>query len=139
MLEIVTRMIGLRRAEGLSRDEHARRAGLGRNTLISWERDGVPNVANLEAALGVLGYGLKIVPVDPPPAPLRSGPLVFTVAGVLRDNGPRWWSALEVSALLKDRATRRQVASALAQLRRQQRVRFNGTAYRSVLEKERTL
>jgi transcriptional regulator with XRE-family HTH domain len=136
--DLVNRMTVLRKAAGLSRDEHSRRAGFDLMTMADWERRNVvPNVANLEVALNVLGYGLKITPRAPPLAPLRSGPLVFIVAGILRDNGPRRWQALEIAAVLKDYAPK-QIENALGRLRRENRVAFNGTSYKATEETVRS-
>ena len=39
-------------------------AGLGERTISGWSIDRSPTVANLEAALNVIGYRLVIVPVE---------------------------------------------------------------------------
>lgn len=104
-------------------------------TMADWEKRGtVPNLANFEAALNVLGYGLKLAARAEPLAPLRDGPLVFIVAGVLRDNGPRRWQAREVAAALAPVHTAKQVENALSRLCREGRLAFNGTSYRAIDE-----
>lgn len=137
MQPLVEQLRILRRAEGISRDEHARRAGLGRQTLAGWEKAGaLPNLPNFVAAVGALGYDVKIVPRREEVAPLRPGPLLFVVAGILRDNGARTWSVGEIAAILGQEkpATRRQIANALSSLGRAGRARFNGARWRAVEE-----
>ena len=41
-------------------------AGLGERTISGWSIDRSPTVANLEAALNVIGYRLLIVRLEPP-------------------------------------------------------------------------
>lgn len=134
MYPLVQRLRVLRKAEGLSRDEHSRRAGLGRNTMISWEDRGViPNVANLEAAFGVLGYELKIAERRKV-APLRGETLEQQLYAVLLDNRPRRWTATELFILWPEQ-TPKKISNTLLNMRRSGRVRFNGKSYAAVEEK----
>lgn len=47
-----------------------RKAGLGTGAIGNWAKYHSPQVPNFDAALGVLGYRLAIVPLDAPETPL---------------------------------------------------------------------
>jgi transcriptional regulator with XRE-family HTH domain len=133
---MVQQMMTLRKAEGLTRNEHARRAGLSRNALIDWDHGSIPNLANMEAALNVLGYGLKIAPRRTPIQPIRTGSAYYVVAGVVRDNAPCGWTLKQLAAVL-DWFETKEISNALGRLHREGRVRLTGSIYKAVPEDTR--
>lgn len=139
---LVARMALLRKAEGLTRNEHTRRVGLAHGTMFDWEKSqAVPNIDNFDAALRALGYELKIAPRRAELAPLKYGPIIFTVLNLLRDNGARWWSLGEMDHALT-RANhalgRRAISNALSRLVKEKRIMRKGESYRAIMEKARS-
>lgn len=58
---VVREFFQLRNQERVPTRVIRQRAGLGRDTITGWTKDCMPNVANLDAALRVLGYRLAVV------------------------------------------------------------------------------
>lgn len=50
-------------AQEMQRSDLCRRAGVGEAALEKWWTGAYPNLANLEAVLEVLGYGVKATPL----------------------------------------------------------------------------
>ena len=58
---LVRRLIRLANAQQVTLTEIAKESGVGAHTISNWRYRSAPSLANLEAALIVLGYQLKIV------------------------------------------------------------------------------
>lgn len=54
--------------------EQSERSGLSRETLTAWRKRSKPDLESLEAALGVLGYGLMPMPLGGRRSPRRRDP-----------------------------------------------------------------
>ena len=58
----------VQRARGLSDTQINERAGFSSNALRTWRQGRNPTVANLDAALNVLGFRLVLAPLDDDPS-----------------------------------------------------------------------
>ena len=58
---VVQEFFRLRNIERAPLSVITKQAGLGRDTIQQWTSRATPNVANLDAALNVLGYRLAVV------------------------------------------------------------------------------
>lgn len=60
---LVRHFFGIARANGVTWKQLSSQSGLSRVAIWEWHRR-APNLLNFEAALGVLGYEIMIVPKD---------------------------------------------------------------------------
>ena len=67
--------------------EQAERSGLSRETLTAWRKRSKPDLESLEAALGVLGYGLIPMPLGGRQIPRRRDPNFAQLMELLGRNG----------------------------------------------------
>ena len=65
---LVRETFAIMNRERATQMEVAERAGYNHHTLTAWKRNRAPSIPDLEATLNVLGYSLKIVPIDPEPS-----------------------------------------------------------------------
>lgn len=75
------------RRQKVTYGEQAERSGLSRETLTAWRKRSKPDLESLEAALGVLGYGLVPMPLGGRRAPRRRDPNFAQLMELLGRNG----------------------------------------------------
>lgn len=75
------------RRQRVSYEEQAEQSGLSRHTLTAWRGRSKPDLDSLEAALGVLGYGLVPMPLAGRRAPRRRDPNFIQLMQLLGRNG----------------------------------------------------
>ncbi|MBU2051496.1 MAG: hypothetical protein KKH61_21305 [Gammaproteobacteria bacterium] len=57
---LITRLLDEMAEQQCTYDELSKRSGVSKPTLKQWRSRGVPNMINLEAAFGALGYELTV-------------------------------------------------------------------------------